>query len=117
MPEPLIRKPAPAEAIAYVAERLREQPDGTALFAYSLTLDMLAEDMAAESDPPRTEWANRMERGGQIVVLPVGQPAEGGGERLARHRMRYDWYTALLARTVTYGPWVEMLVESEASDA
>ena len=67
-----------------------------------------AEVAAAQSDPPRLEWANRMERGGQSAVMPVGPANEGGGERLARHRLRYAWYTALLRRTVTFGPWVEV---------
>jgi hypothetical protein len=108
MSESLIRKRTPAEMLAYIAERLREHPDAKTLLAHSFTLDMLAEELAAELDPLRFEWANRLERGGHIEILPAGPVAEGGGEQLARHRMRYDWYTALLRRTVTYGPWVEV---------
>jgi hypothetical protein len=81
MPDPLIRKRTPAEILRYVAERLREGPNATALIAHSLTLDMVAEELSAESDPPRTEWANRL-------TAPAGteiheSPASVGGERLA----------------------------------
>lgn len=55
MTEPLIRKRSPAEVLAYIAEKLREQPDATALLGHSFTLDMLAEELAAESVERRAE--------------------------------------------------------------
>lgn len=117
MPDPLIRKRTPAEILRYVAERLREEPNPTALIAHSLTLDMLAEELPAESDPPRTEWANRLEHDGRREVVPVGPEREGGGEAFARRRLENPWHTALLRRTVSYGPWVEVPTESEIADA
>jgi hypothetical protein len=119
MTEPLIRKRTPAEILTYVAERLREQPDATALIAHSLTLDMLAEELAAQSDPPRIEWANRscrLERDGQPEIVSAGPLAEGGGEPLARRRMEFPWFTAVLQRTVTFGSWVEAPRETGAND-
>lgn len=113
MPDPLIRKRTPAEVLAYVAEQLRGQPDATALLAHSITLDALAEDLAAESEPSRTEWANRLELRGESEVIPVGPKREGGGEEGARKRMQFPWHTALLKRTVSYGPWVDVPVEKE----
>jgi hypothetical protein len=119
MPEPLIRKRTHAEILAHMAERLREQPDATALLAHSLTLDMLAQELAAESEPPRIEWANRscrFERDGQPEIASAGPLAEGGGEPLARRRMEFPWFTAVLQRTVTFGPWVEAPHGTGAND-
>lgn len=48
MSDPLIRTRTPAEILAYVAEKLREQPDATALLAHSMTLEMLAEEFTAD---------------------------------------------------------------------
>lgn len=78
---------------------------------------LIRERIAAESsEPPRTEWANRLELRGESEIVPVGPKREGGGEEGARERMRFPWHTALLKRTVTYGPWIEVPVEKEMND-
>ena len=83
----------------------------------AITKDLRLGELAPESEPPRTEWANRLELpDGHSELHEAGPVREGGGERMARQRMQYAWYTALLKRTVTYGPWVEVPVE-EAGDA
>lgn len=71
---------------------------------------------ATESEPPRVEWANRLELRGESEIVPAGPTREGGGEEGARKRMQFPWHTALLKRTVTYGPWVEVPVDSTNGD-
>jgi hypothetical protein len=61
MPDPAIRQRTPAEILAHVAERLREQPDATALLAHSLTLDMVAEELAAGQGAAAHQWRIRID--------------------------------------------------------
>jgi hypothetical protein len=66
-------------------------------------------------DPPRVEWATRM-RWPSDGSEEIGHPI---GESLARSRVA-DYpklHVALLRRTVTPGPWVEVPVGAEAGDA
>lgn len=63
------------------------------------------------------EWANVLEHNGQAEIMPTGPAVEGGGEKLARYRMRHGWHTALLRREVKYGPWVEVAAEEKSDDA
>lgn len=84
----------------------------------TIARDLRLGELAAGSEPPRVEWANRLELpDGHSELHEVGPVREGGGERMARQRMQYAWYTALLKRTVTYGPWVEVPVEEGGNDA
>ena len=77
---------------------------------------LVRERIAAESsEPPRTEWANRLERDGWSEVVSAGPVVEGGGEQPARYRMKHGWGTAL-KRTVTYGPWVEVPTGQDGDD-
>lgn len=66
-------------------------------------------------DPPRVEWATR-QRWPQDGSEEITQPVD---ETMARNRMRLLplMHVALLRRTVTYGPWVQVPVETETNDA
>lgn len=68
MPDPLIRKRTPAETLTYIADRLREQPDATALLGHSFTLDMLAEELAK---PDANGTVGRLNR----ALAELGMPA------------------------------------------
>jgi hypothetical protein len=64
-------------------------------------------------DPPRVEWATQVPTADGS--FDVGAPHS---EEFARNRMRlgHPQNVALLRRTVTYSPWVEVPANAEAGD-
>lgn len=64
-------------------------------------------------DPPRVEWATQIATADGS--FDAGTPHS---EAFARNRMRlgHPSNVALLRRTVTFGPWVEVPVDAEAGD-
>ena len=110
---------AEARALAAVARAdtsdgltAREQLAGV-VEALAAEIEKLTPPAATEDgrqDPPRVEW------GVQLATRDGSFDVSRSGEWLARERMRYGLPTmlALVRRTVTYGPWVEVPADTEA---
>lgn len=84
MCEPLIRERTPAETLAHIAGKLRDQPDATALLGHSLTLDILAENMAAGVEGAGVEALGRLNRSlaelgmsAAVLTLEAGREPSG----------------------------------------